>query len=97
MVRSTNGSIWNAWSLIKSYELLDKLEDIAVYLDDIRIFSHRMHYHVKHLRAVCEVLRKEQLYARLSKYGFRRRSTRRTERRMLLSQRSKRRHVARSC
>ena len=44
--------------------LFDKLGTfVVVYLDDICIFSRTMEDHVGHVRAVCEVLRKEKLYA----------------------------------
>ena len=43
---------------------------VVMYLDDISIFSRLMEDHVSHVRAVCDVLRKEQLYARLSKCAF---------------------------
>ena len=36
---------------------------VVVYLDDMCIFSRTMEDHVGHVRAVCEVLRKEKLYA----------------------------------
>ena len=43
--------------------LFDKLGTFFfVYLDDICIFSRAMEDHVGHVRAVCEVLRKEKLY-----------------------------------
>ncbi|POM80943.1 LOW QUALITY PROTEIN: Retrotransposon nucleocapsid protein [Phytophthora palmivora] len=54
------------WSRLM-YALFDKFEFVVVYLDGIRVFSNRMEEHVEHLRAVCEVLRREQLYAHLSK------------------------------
>nr|CCA27674.1 polyprotein putative [Albugo laibachii Nc14] len=51
--------------------LFDKLgEFVVVYLNDICVFSRTMEVHVKDIRAVCEVLRKEKLYARLSKCAF---------------------------
>lgn len=36
---------------------------IAVYFDDILIYSATHEQHVDHLRQVCNVRRKEQLYA----------------------------------
>ncbi|CAI5721718.1 unnamed protein product [Peronospora effusa] len=51
--------------------LFDKLGlFVVVYLDDICIFSRTMKTHVIHVRALCDVLRKEKLYARLSKCAF---------------------------
>ncbi|KAF1324365.1 polyprotein, partial [Globisporangium splendens] len=43
---------------------------VVVYLDDICIFSRSMKDHAQHLAMVCEVLRHEKLYARLSKCEF---------------------------
>ncbi|POM62321.1 Retroelement [Phytophthora palmivora] len=50
--------------------LFDKFEFAVVYLDDICDFSKRMEEHVEHLRAIGEVLRREQLYDHLSKCSF---------------------------
>ncbi|POM61410.1 polyprotein [Phytophthora palmivora] len=57
------------WSRLM-HALFDKFEFVVVYLDDICVFSKSMEEHVEHLRAVCEVLRREQLYAHLSKCSF---------------------------
>ena len=58
------------WSRL-TRTLFDKLGTfVVVYLDDIGIFSRTMEDHVGHVRAVCEVMRKEKLYARLSKCAF---------------------------
>ena len=47
------------------------LDDFAmVYLDDILIYGKKEQEHVKHLRMVLELLRKNKLYAKLSKCGF---------------------------
>ena len=43
---------------------------VVVYLDDMCIFFRTMKDHIGLVRAVCEVLRKEILYARLSKCAF---------------------------
>ncbi|KAF1334823.1 Retroelement pol polyprotein, partial [Globisporangium splendens] len=50
--------------------LFGKLKFVVVYLDDICIFSRSMSDHAQHLAMVCEVLRHEKLYARLSKCEF---------------------------
>ncbi|CAI5714125.1 unnamed protein product [Peronospora farinosa] len=51
--------------------LFDKLgQFVVVYRDDICIFSRTMEAHLIHVRAVGDVLRKEKLYARLSKCAF---------------------------
>ncbi|OWZ00688.1 polyprotein [Phytophthora megakarya] len=57
------------WSRLL-HALFDTFEFIVVYLDDICVFSKSIEEHVAHLRAVCEVLRCEQLYAHLSKCAF---------------------------
>ncbi|GKA14923.1 putative mitochondrial protein [Tanacetum coccineum] len=41
-----------------------------VFFDDILIYSKSLKEHVEHLRAVLEVMRKHQLYAKLSKCVF---------------------------
>nr|CCA26867.1 putative retroelement pol polyprotein [Albugo laibachii Nc14] len=59
-----------AWSRLMR-TLFDKLRKfVVVRLDDICILSRTMEFHVKDVRAVCEVLRKDKLYARLSKCAF---------------------------
>ncbi|KAF1333225.1 polyprotein, partial [Globisporangium splendens] len=50
--------------------LFGKFKLVVVYLDDICIFSRSMKDHAQHLAMVCEVLRYEKLYARLSKCEF---------------------------
>ncbi|KAF1319757.1 Retroelement pol polyprotein, partial [Globisporangium splendens] len=50
--------------------LFGKFKFAVVYLDDICIFSRSMKDHAQHLAMVCEVLRHEKLYARLSKCEF---------------------------
>ncbi|KAF1328523.1 Retroelement pol polyprotein, partial [Globisporangium splendens] len=50
--------------------LFGKFKFVVVYLDDICIFSRSMKDHAQHLAMVCEVLRYEKLYARLSKCEF---------------------------
>ncbi|OWZ10382.1 Retroelement pol Polyprotein [Phytophthora megakarya] len=52
------------------HALYDTFEFVVVYLDDTCVFSKRMEEHVDHIRAVCEVLRREQLYAHLAKCAF---------------------------
>ncbi|CAI7783315.1 unnamed protein product, partial [Closterium sp. NIES-53] len=48
--------------------LLD--ECVVVYLDDILIYSRDMKQHIKHLRRVFEILRREKFYVKLSKSEF---------------------------
>ncbi|GJP55920.1 hypothetical protein CLOM_g14935 [Closterium sp. NIES-68] len=48
--------------------LLD--ECVVVYLDDILVYSRDMQQHVKHLRRVFEILRRERFYVKLSKSDF---------------------------
>jgi len=43
---------------------------LVVYFDDILIYSHSRDQHLDHLRQVCTVLRKEELYANPKKYVF---------------------------
>ncbi|CAI7860634.1 unnamed protein product [Closterium sp. NIES-53] len=45
-------------------------ECVVVYLDDILIYSRDMKQHIKHLRRVFEILRREEFYAKLSKSEF---------------------------
>jgi hypothetical protein len=49
-------------------EYLDKF--VIVFLDDILIYSKSEEEHKQHLRMVLQVLRKHQLYAKLSKCSF---------------------------
>ncbi|OWZ04564.1 Retroelement pol Polyprotein [Phytophthora megakarya] len=50
--------------------LFAKYTFIVVYLDDICVFSVNMEEHVKHLRILFEVLRRENLYCHMSKCHF---------------------------
>ena len=43
---------------------------VVVFIDDILVYSKDRENHDTHLRVVLETLRKEQLYAKLSKYEF---------------------------
>ena len=43
---------------------------VVVYFDDILIFSKTLDDHIEHLRAVLDVLRKEELYANITKCTF---------------------------
>jgi hypothetical protein len=43
---------------------------VLVFMDDILIFSKTMEEHQDHLRQVFEILRSNQLFAKLSKYEF---------------------------
>ena len=47
---------------------LDKF--IIVFIDDILIYSKNREEHEQHLRLILELLRNEQLYAKLSKCNF---------------------------
>lgn len=43
---------------------------VMVFLDDIMIYSRNKEEHDYHLKLVLEVLRKHQLFGKLSKYEF---------------------------
>jgi len=45
-------------------------EFLIVYLDDIFIFSKSQEEHVKYVRKVLDVLKKEQLFLKMSKFEF---------------------------
>lgn len=45
-------------------------EFVIVYLDDILIFNKYLDEHVMHVRKVLDVLKKEQLYLKMSKCEF---------------------------
>nr|GFA48158.1 putative reverse transcriptase domain-containing protein [Tanacetum cinerariifolium] len=47
---------------------LDKF--VIVFIDDILIYSHNKEGHDDHLRTILELLKKEKLYAKFSKYDF---------------------------
>ena len=49
-------------------EQLDKF--VVVFLDDILVYSSSEREHEEHLRVVLQILRKEKLYAKLSKCEF---------------------------
>ena len=58
------------------YDVLRSFLDefVIVYLDDILIFNRSREEHVKHVRKVLDVLRKEQLFMKMSKCEFRKTS-----------------------
>lgn len=43
---------------------------LVVYFDDILIYSKTKEQHLNHLKQICEILRKEQLFANLKKCTF---------------------------
>ncbi|GJV61967.1 putative reverse transcriptase domain-containing protein [Tanacetum coccineum] len=43
---------------------------IEMFIDDILIYSHNEEEHKNHLRIILELLKKEKLYAKFSKYDF---------------------------
>ena len=43
---------------------------VVVFIDDILVYSKDRENHDTHLQVMLETLRKEQLYAKLSKYEF---------------------------
>ena len=43
---------------------------LVVYFDDILVFSHDTASHTQHLKLVCEVMQREQLYANPKKCTF---------------------------
>ncbi|GJU57815.1 putative reverse transcriptase domain-containing protein [Tanacetum coccineum] len=51
-------------------ELQDKDKFVIVFIDDILIYSKTKEDHEVHLRLVLELLRKDKLYAKFSKYEF---------------------------
>ena len=43
---------------------------LVVYFDDILVFGHDKGSHVQHMKLVCEVLQREQIYSNPKKYTF---------------------------
>lgn len=43
---------------------------LIVFLDDILIYSHTLHDHLAHLQTMLEVLRKNQLFDKMTKCSF---------------------------
>jgi hypothetical protein len=72
MVRSfglTNAPAYFMYLMNKVFmEYLDKF--VVVFIDDIMIFSKNEEEHDEHLRLVLQKLKKNQLYAKLSKCEF---------------------------
>jgi hypothetical protein len=67
--RLTNAPAYFMYLMNKVFmEYLDKF--VAVFIDDILIFSKTKEEHEKHLRLVLEKLRSNQLYAKFSKCEF---------------------------
>lgn len=58
--------IWSRFMRV----LFEKFDFVVVFLDDICIFSRSMEEHVEHVRAVCEILRRERFYVCVLKYAF---------------------------
>lgn len=50
--------------------LLQRLDCVAVYLDDICIYSQSFKEHIEYIRIACEILRGEKLYVREEKCAF---------------------------
>ncbi|KAG1664303.1 hypothetical protein FOA52_005701 [Chlamydomonas sp. UWO 241] len=66
----------STFSRLMHHILRDTLDrSVVVCLDDILIFSRTKEEHLKHLAEVLEILRRHQLYARLSKCEFGKRQT----------------------
>ncbi|GKE24337.1 putative reverse transcriptase domain-containing protein [Tanacetum coccineum] len=54
------------------HELSNQLQELAdrVFIDDIIIYSRNKEEHANHLRIILELLKKEKLYAKFSKFDF---------------------------
>nr|GEU76421.1 reverse transcriptase domain-containing protein [Tanacetum cinerariifolium] len=60
-------TIKNCYPLPRIDDLFDQLQ---VFIDEILIYSHNKEEHANHMRIIFELLKKEKLYAKFSKYGF---------------------------
>ena len=52
------------------HRIFGQLDFVLVYLDDISVFSRNPEQHAEHLNQVLQLLRAEQLYAKMSKCSF---------------------------
>ncbi|GJX43466.1 putative reverse transcriptase domain-containing protein [Tanacetum coccineum] len=60
-------TVKNCYPLLRINDLFDQLQ---VFIDDILVYSKDEEEHGKHLKIILELLKKERLYAKFSKYDF---------------------------